>query len=103
MAAVPHHQGTMISPLLIRSARAADGPPLAALAALDSRPLPAGELLLAEADDGSLVAALSLETGEHVADPFRRSADAVALLQARAAHASRPGRARRARPRLAAA
>jgi hypothetical protein len=84
----------MISPLLIRSARATDAGALARLAELDSRPLPAGDLLVAESD-GELVAALSLATGERVADPFRRTADAVALLQARAAHNAPRSRARR--------
>jgi hypothetical protein len=93
----------VISPLLIRSARAADAPALERLAALDSRPLPAGELLVAEAGDGALVAALSLVTGEHVADPFRRSADAVALLHARASQTAPRGRLRRGLLRLATA
>ena len=102
MTAEPHDLEAMISPLLIRSARAADAPALARLAALDSRPLPAGELLVAESD-GALVAVLSLDTGESAADPFRRSADAVALLQARAERTAVRGRARRRRLKLATA
>jgi len=69
--------------VVIRAARGSDGPALRRLAALDSAELPAGELLVAEADD-SLVAALSLKTGERVADPFRRTADVVDLLAYRA-------------------
>jgi hypothetical protein len=71
--------------VVIRAARGSDGPALRRLAALDSAELPAGELLVAEADD-SLIAALSLDTGENVADPFRRTADVVDLLAYRARH-----------------
>jgi hypothetical protein len=71
------------STVLIRAARGSDGPVLRRLAALDSRPLPAGELLVAEADD-EVVAALSVDTGARVADPFRRTADVVDLLEYRA-------------------
>ena len=52
-------------------------------AELDSRPVPAGELLVAESDD-EMVAALSVETGARVADPFRHTADVVDLLAYRA-------------------
>ena len=53
------------------------------LAELDSREVPTGDVLLAETDD-ELVAALSLSTGERVADPFRHTADVVDLLAYRA-------------------
>jgi hypothetical protein len=69
--------------VVIRAARGSDGPALRRLAALDSRELPAGDLLVAETGDG-VVAALSLATGERVADPFRRTADVVDLLAYRA-------------------
>jgi hypothetical protein len=69
--------------VVIRAARGSDGPALRRLAELDSREIPAGELLLAESDD-ELVAALSVDTGERVADPFRRTADVVDLLAYRA-------------------
>jgi hypothetical protein len=69
--------------VIIRAARGSDGPALRRLAALDSRDLPAGELLIAETGD-AVVAALSLETGARVADPFRRTADVVDLLTYRA-------------------
>jgi hypothetical protein len=69
--------------VLIRAARGSDGPALRRLAELDSRPLPEGELLVAEADD-QVVAALSVDTGAKVADPFRRTADVVDLLAYRA-------------------
>ena len=44
---------------------------------------PTGDVLIAETDD-ELVAALSVDTGERVADPFRRTADVVDLLAYRA-------------------
>jgi hypothetical protein len=69
--------------VLIRAARGSDGPSLRRLAALDSSVVPAGELLVAEAD-GELVAARALTSGATIADPFRPSADVVALLELRA-------------------
>ena len=78
-AALAHLAPTVV----IRAARGSDGPALRRLAELDSRPVPAGELLIAETDD-EVVAALSLDTGERVADPFRRTADVVDLLAYRA-------------------
>ena len=69
--------------VLIRAARGSDGPALETLAALDSAAVPAGALLVAEAD-GALVAALSESTGERIADPFRRTRDVIALLELRA-------------------
>jgi hypothetical protein len=70
-------------PILIRPARASDAPALARLAALDSSPLPEGDLLVAESG-GDLVAARSSGTGAVIADPFRPTADVVALLALRA-------------------
>src|SRR5690349_21390552 len=70
--------------VVIRAARGSDGPALRRLAELDSHDhIPAGDLLIAETDD-QLVAALSVETGERIADPFRRTADVVDLLAYRA-------------------
>ena len=69
--------------VVIRAARGSDGPALRRLAGLDSAEVPAGTLLVAEADD-EMVAALSMDTGEKVADPFRRTADVVDLLAYRA-------------------
>ena len=77
--------------VLIRAARGSDGPALDALAGLDSAAVPAGGLLIAEAD-GELVAALG-SGGERIADPFRRTADVIALLELRAGRArGRAGR-----------
>jgi len=67
----------------IRYATERDAPALARLAALDSQPLPEGVLLVAQVGD-ELWAALSVTADGAVADPFRRSADALALLEARA-------------------
>jgi hypothetical protein len=55
--------------VVIRAARGSDGP--------------AGDLLIAETGD-EVVAALSVDTGARVADPFRRTADVVDLLAYRA-------------------
>jgi hypothetical protein len=79
MAALSH----LAPSVVIRAARGSDGPALRRLAELDSREVPTGDVLLAETDD-ELVAALSVDTGERVADPFRRTADVVDLLEYRA-------------------
>jgi hypothetical protein len=49
----------------------------------DSRPVPEGALLVAEVD-GEVAAALSLATGEVVADPFRPTSAVVDMLRLRA-------------------
>jgi hypothetical protein len=86
---------TTVSPsVLIRAARGSDGDQLERLAALDSAEVPAGSLLVAEAD-GRLVAAVASPTGESIADPFLPTADVVALLELRAAGARAPRTSRR--------
>ncbi len=76
---------TQIAPhLLIRAARGSDRPALDRLAGLDSSRVPAGDLLLAEAD-GALVAAHAPASGATIADPFRRTAEVVELLRLRGA------------------
>jgi hypothetical protein len=77
--------------VLIRAARGSDGEALERLAALDSAHVPTGELLVAESD-GSLVAALDLENGSAIADPFRPTSDVVALLELRADRLNGAGR-----------
>jgi hypothetical protein len=93
----------MTSPLLLRPSTAADAAALERLAALDSaRPL-TGEVMLAHAG-GDVRAALSLETGRVIADPFYPSAELVELLRAAAGDAPRRRRLRAtrvARPALA--
>lgn len=69
--------------LAIRPATADDGADVARLAALDSAATPTGALLLGVVD-GLPLAALSVDTGAVVADPFSPTADLVALLRQRA-------------------
>jgi hypothetical protein len=64
----------------IRPAAADDGRTLVRLAALDSSPVPFGQVLIAEVD-GQPKAALSLADGRVVADPFSRTAELVGLLR----------------------
>ena len=97
----------MTSPdsLTIRRARPVDDWALARLAALDSAKPPRGDVLLAEAD-GKPLAAVSVDTGAAVADPFVLSGEAVAVLrmraaQLRASEAPRKTLLRFARPRTA--
>jgi hypothetical protein len=67
----------------IRRATAEDAFALRRLASLDSAAPPTGEVLLAEMAD-ELWAAVSIETGAAIADPFRPSRDMVELLRFRA-------------------
>jgi len=79
--------------VVIRAARGPDGPGLERLARLDSqRPLAGDRIVVAERD-GELLAARS--GGRLIADPFRPTADLVALLRVQAGDAERrPSRAR---------
>jgi hypothetical protein len=70
--------------VLIRAARGSDGADLERIAQLDSTHVPAGSLLVAEAD-GRIVAAIATATGEAIADPFLPTADVLALLRLRVA------------------
>jgi len=79
----------------IRPARPDEGRALHDLAALDSALPLSGDVLVAVVDE-SPVAALSLDDGRVVADPFRRTADTVALLRMRSERVS-PDRVTRAR------
>ena len=67
----------------IRRTRPADATPLLHLAALDDAAPLDGDVLVAEVD-GELWAALCLDDGRRIADPFRPTAEAVALLELRA-------------------
>ncbi len=71
------------SPVVIRLAVRADEEALRRLAQLDSAAPLAGQKLLAE-HGGSLVAAVSMDDGAAIADPFRTTADTVELLRLRA-------------------
>ena len=73
-----------VSGLTVRHAGAGDERELARLAALDGARPPEGRLLVAEFD-AHIVAALPFGSGRAIADPFERTAEAVALLELRAA------------------
>ena len=70
--------------LEIREATTADQTAIRRLAQLDSRPQPEGRTLLA-AINGRIEAALAVDSGRAVADPFEPTAEAVDLLKIRAA------------------
>jgi hypothetical protein len=71
------------------------------LAALDDKPIPTGGVLVATVR-GQLVAALPLDGGEALADPFTPTADIVGLLRLRARQLRKPSRQRTpARPHWA--
>ena len=74
--------------LTLRICGEGDEAALLRLAERDSSVVPAGRLLAAETN-GRPVAAISLETGAVIADPFMRTADAVELLRSRAAQIRR--------------
>jgi hypothetical protein len=67
----------------IRLASEEDAETLRRLAEIDSQPELAGRILIAE-DDDVAVAALSIAEGRTVADPFRRTGMALAMLRMRA-------------------
>lgn len=89
----------------VRHATAADAARIRVVARLDDRRPPEGPFLVAEVGE-EIVAAYAIPSGILVADPFRPTADAVALLRlrvrqlpqgasvvalpTRAAHATRP-------------
>jgi hypothetical protein len=79
---------TPFSALMIRRAVAADKAALEHLAELDCASRVCDPVLLAE-QDGRAVAALSLNDGTAIADPFKPTADIVALLRFRARQLAR--------------
>jgi hypothetical protein len=72
------------SPLTLRVALPDDEPAVRRLAQLDSSRPPSGRVLLAVVGSEP-VAALDVETGAVVADPFRPTADVVEVLRRAAA------------------
>jgi hypothetical protein len=80
---------TSTASITLRHAIAADEADLTRLAALDSSRMPSGELLVAELD-GRLVAALSIDTGAAIADPFEHTAAIVDSLRAQARGSREP-------------
>jgi hypothetical protein len=85
----------MTEPITIRRSTDEDRPAIAELAALHSRRPPQAEALLAFTGT-KLRAALALDGGEAIADPFHHTAELVDLLRLRAPQAPRR-RGRRAR------
>ena len=73
----------MTEPITIRHSTDRDRARVLRLAELDDRPAPVGDTLLAEVD-GRLWAAVGVDDGGAVADPFRPAGDIVMLLQVRA-------------------
>jgi hypothetical protein len=89
----------------LRYARDEDTEALAALADLDSSRAPQGAVIVAEAD-GELWAAVSLDDGHAIANPFRPSGELTFRLAERARELNRaarrkPGRGLRVRPPVA--
>lgn len=76
--------------LIIRMAVPADAPALRQLAQLDSAPPPEPEPTLVAEVGGALRAALSLDGGPAIANPFERTADLVAMLAARVGQLQTP-------------
>jgi hypothetical protein len=92
---MPKHE-TLAPTVVIRAARGSDGAVLENLARMDSQRPVSGDVLVAE-QDGVIVAALA---GDRViADPFRPTAELVALLRLRAGRMSRGGNRSRVRVR----
>jgi hypothetical protein len=82
----PNRILALMSDVHLRLAGPRDQDALARLAALDDRVPPPGPHLIARAD-GEPRAAISLVTGEIIADPFRRSLELGELLRCHAAGA----------------
>jgi hypothetical protein len=102
-----HRLAAWERPVTLRLATGADGTALDRLAQLDCGLLPPGPHLVAERD-GRIEAAISLATGELVADPFHRTAELCGLLRChaggvRVAPERLPATPFRPRPRLVAA
>lgn len=77
-------QPVAVEPVVLRRALPQDDWALKGLAALDSAPIPTGDVLVAELG-GQVAAALPLDGGRPIADPFRRTAGLVEMLRLRAA------------------
>jgi hypothetical protein len=92
---------TRTTDLVLRFAGPADAAAIDRLATLDSQRAPRGAVLLAEVD-GTAWAALSVDDGHAVADPFRPTGELVVLLLERARQikrARRHGRIERVWPK----
>jgi hypothetical protein len=69
-----------IAPVTVRRFSEGDIDAIQRLAELDEKPVPSGGVLVAE-QAGELVAALPLDGGQALADPFKPTADVVELLR----------------------
>lgn len=78
------HETSESDSITIRHAHHEDADAVASLAQRDSAEIPAGDLLVAAVGD-KLRAAVSIERGETIADPFHPTEALVRLLTARAA------------------
>src|SRR5687768_197134 len=78
------HETAGSASITIRHARPSDADAVAHLAQRHGAEVPTGSLLVAEVG-GELRAAISIEGGEAIADPFQPTAELVRLLTARAA------------------
>jgi hypothetical protein len=79
---------TPVTRVTLRYSSAADAERLKVLAELDSTEAPMGPALVAEVD-GRLRAALPLDGGAPIADPFHRGAELIELLRVRAGQLGR--------------
>jgi hypothetical protein len=83
--------GEATDALTIRMTMPADAPILVRLAQLDSAPPPEPVPMLVAEVAGELRAALPLNGGAAIANPFHRTADLVAMLAAHARRVEAPG------------
>jgi hypothetical protein len=85
-----HKEAEMSSEITIRSSTKADRAQIAQLAELDSHEAPAGDAMLAFVDD-QLWAAVELDSGQAIADPFHPTAELIELLRMRAGQPEQAG------------
>ena len=79
--------------MTLRWATPGDAPGLAILAELDEAGIPEAPVLVAFVED-ELWVAMSLSTGDVISDPFKRTAEVVALVAERARQLTVPDRPR---------
>jgi hypothetical protein len=79
----PNRRRSWARPVTLRLATEADADEMRRLAQLETRSLPPGPYLVATRD-GAIEAAISLSTGDQLANPFRRTAELSALLRSHA-------------------
>jgi hypothetical protein len=92
-ATIPSHSSrNPAETLTIRMAVSADAEALGRLAQLDSAPPPAPVPMLVAEVGGELRAALPVDGGRAIADPFRWTAELVAILVERARQLAPPPR-----------